>query len=627
MTSDDEWSYWLGYISTLIELSSTNTSEFRVGEWNGKKMNFHRTIAEGLDFMHKMQSRQDSQKRGPFLAELELTHRTSTSEEKIVIPSLLSTYFVKFCNKSIGYQDMKPYLVHATPTFLSQLVIPVQDPFQQIPYKINQRKMQRHLDQPLDVQQLIQEYQDALPFGTKLVKTENQYGDDFLLLAAHVLIDQSRHHDAILLLEYGLAKSSYNFQFKCLLIRLYSVLGASGGQRIFQTFMTGLELKHIQWETLSHLIWNELGAYGNYKKQKQVNDKILEFYFGEHLKDTPELTALPYRTGAYSKIDEFVKFKHRLDRSHQVHQSQIQMAYLELVRMRSNHFASDISEFLKTALDTFDQSSSSSSLEYVCNHDMSVLLHFDKPTIQSLQVSTLVDKQWILSKYNLLKLIQHAAALVDSYVALTTVPKKPKKKNKQEQQVDHAQLARQQLATDYSRLQSLLFEASTPISQHLHCITMALYDMVMTDQSLDIDRHIEGIQQIIQQLQLPTLLMELVDVLEKVVIPFDTCVSLWAQLMRKYKGTVDCSSIKLKLNQAKTILLQKLEDSNVHLKQYQKADHVSDKLNPLLVQGDDAWTKLFESNKNVLNGSIQSAYTSVELLVNDAVENLKTNSE
>ncbi|KAL0488509.1 N-alpha-acetyltransferase 25, NatB auxiliary subunit [Acrasis kona] len=360
----------------------THFTEFRVGEWNGKSHPF---------------------RRGPFLAELELTHRTSASGEKIVIPSLLSTYFIKFCNKSIGYQDMKPYLVHATPTFLSQLVIPVQDPFQQIPYKINQRfvhlciinltrdrKMQRHLDQPLDVQQLIQEYKDALPFGSKLVKTENQHGDDFLLLAAHNMGSPSRV-----------------ITFKCLLIRLYSVLGASGGQRIFQTFMTGLELKHIQWETLSHLIWNELGgAYGNYKKQKQVNDKILEFYFGEHLKDTPELTALPYRTGAYSK------FKHRLDRSYQVHQSQIQMAYLELVRMRS-----------------------------------------------------------------------------------------------------------------------------------------------------------------------------------------------------------------------KTILLQKLEDLNVQLKQYQKMDHVSDKLDSLLVQGDDAWTKLFESNKNVLNGSIQSAYTSVELLVNDAVENLKTNSE
>jgi N-terminal acetyltransferase B complex non-catalytic subunit len=62
---------------------------------------------------------------------------------------------------------------------------------------------------------------------------EQQYGDDYILLAAHAILDeyflnrnvQSYLVDAISLLEYGLEKSKFNYQFKILLIRLYVELG------------------------------------------------------------------------------------------------------------------------------------------------------------------------------------------------------------------------------------------------------------------------------------------------------------------------------------------------------------------------------------------------------------------
>ena len=68
--------------------------------------------------------------------------------------------------------------------------------------------------------------------GKSLEKTERQYGDDYVVLAAHALLKKYREKQdvafilhAIVLLETALAKSIYNFQFKIMLIRLYLIIG------------------------------------------------------------------------------------------------------------------------------------------------------------------------------------------------------------------------------------------------------------------------------------------------------------------------------------------------------------------------------------------------------------------
>lgn len=120
--------------------------------------------------------------------------------------------------------------------------------------------------------------------GKTLEKTERQYGDDYVVLASHILLKIYRENEdmsfilhALVLLESGLAKSIYNFQFKILLIRLYLIIGrfdlqlpwlciaatvcARGGwflnrffsgsfdqaHRIFST----MDVKHIQFDTLT----------------------------------------------------------------------------------------------------------------------------------------------------------------------------------------------------------------------------------------------------------------------------------------------------------------------------------------------------------------------------------------
>ena len=80
--------------------------------------------------------------------------------------------------------------------------------------------------------ELVQAYHDALPLGEGLEKTENQYGDDYVLLASHVLVDLYHEHkdpavliQAVCILEDGLEKSIYNFHLKLTLVRLYAMLG------------------------------------------------------------------------------------------------------------------------------------------------------------------------------------------------------------------------------------------------------------------------------------------------------------------------------------------------------------------------------------------------------------------
>lgn len=125
---------------------------------------------------------------------------------------------------------------------------------------VNVRKLERYLGLQSGLtkdasvalaMELWQKYIDALPLGKSsrthrfhkkltcalgegLEKTEYQYGDDYVLLASHVLLDAyldtkdtSLLIQATSLLEAALLKSLYNFQIKLILVRLYAMLGKS----------------------------------------------------------------------------------------------------------------------------------------------------------------------------------------------------------------------------------------------------------------------------------------------------------------------------------------------------------------------------------------------------------------
>jgi N-terminal acetyltransferase B complex non-catalytic subunit len=128
---------------------------------------------------------------------------------------------------------------------------------------VNIRKLERFLNLHsqhdikqalLIVNELWKQYQDALPLGEGLEKTEMQYGDEFVILAAHTLLDLYNEHkqaalliQAITLLETALVKSIHNFQIKLLLVRMYTMMGVY--KRSFEIYRT-MEIKQIQFDTM-----------------------------------------------------------------------------------------------------------------------------------------------------------------------------------------------------------------------------------------------------------------------------------------------------------------------------------------------------------------------------------------
>lgn len=165
----------------------------------------------------------------------------------------LISYFSRFGSKSCAFEDLQAYIKflrsdkEKSQKFINDLketIHPATEKPAQVKnvYKnVNIRKLERFLNlhPQTDVTQALvlvnelwQQYQDTLPLGEGLEKTEMQHGDEFVILASHILLDLYNHHkqvgilmQAISLLEIALTKSIHNFQIKLILVRMYIMLG------------------------------------------------------------------------------------------------------------------------------------------------------------------------------------------------------------------------------------------------------------------------------------------------------------------------------------------------------------------------------------------------------------------
>lgn len=176
-------------------------------------------------------------------------------DEKLVLEHIVS-YFSRFGSKNCAFEDIQSYVLFMRPdsgkakAFIESLKQTLQpsdtQAIKNIYKNANIRKLERFLNlNPISdikqslaiVDELWKQYQDALPLGKDLKKTEMQYGDEFVILAAYLLLDL--HHEykqtcfliqAISLLENALVKSIHNFQIKLILVRMYTMIGMFGLQ-------------------------------------------------------------------------------------------------------------------------------------------------------------------------------------------------------------------------------------------------------------------------------------------------------------------------------------------------------------------------------------------------------------
>ncbi|GLE04054.1 hypothetical protein PINS_up012965 [Pythium insidiosum] len=169
------------------------------------------------------------------------------------------------------------------------------------------------------VQSLVAEYEASswLNVGAQGGQREVQHTDDLLLLAAHTLLALAQRPglgarraslltEAAALLEYGLAKSAYNFQMKLLLAQVYSLLGA--GDAMLARHQE-LDVKHIQLDSLSFLVLDKLLQLGQLPAARRLCESIRRLHSGTD-SDTPEYITRAYRLGVFSKVRDMTSFLH-----------------------------------------------------------------------------------------------------------------------------------------------------------------------------------------------------------------------------------------------------------------------------------------------------------------------------
>ncbi|TGZ85435.1 hypothetical protein EX30DRAFT_314483 [Ascodesmis nigricans] len=163
----------------------------------------------------------------------------------------------------------------------------------------------------------IQIYTNALQLGTKLLVTDNQYGDDAALLSVMGLIrlftltptDQAPLYQSIVILETLLQKSKHNYQALLLLVRLYLLIG-SIGQAV--TTYPRLNIKQVQNDTLSHYLTTRISTLlPNDRRVSVLISDALEIYDSSRAQSA-NMLQLGFERGGYAQMMGFIELSQRI---------------------------------------------------------------------------------------------------------------------------------------------------------------------------------------------------------------------------------------------------------------------------------------------------------------------------
>ncbi|XP_013396790.1 N-alpha-acetyltransferase 25, NatB auxiliary subunit-like [Lingula anatina] len=370
LDNPDNWYFYSQYLKSLFALIEQDWSPEPGSSEEGPIDN---TVEKALNFIsERIEETKENQKpqRGPYLARLELYKllRQSNKPELDKLGSafqLLEEYFDLYGSKPCCFMDLKPYMCLLEDdekqkwcNFMLEKVCLVSG--DQLPE--NQKHMQQHLnvcqlqrhigehhkttheEKLLLIQQLFKRYKHGLQFGQELLTTDLQHSDNYLLLAVHLLVDVWREtgqqqflREAIVQLEEALQKSPSSFQFKMALIKLYCLLGAFGP---CPAVYDSMDIKHIQNDTLGYLVSNSVSKLGFLNSACAMYGSMLRFFSVNH-KDTTEYLIQAYRYGSFTKVQEFVKFRERLQQSLQYASATEERRLLDLTIDTDSHSSTE----------------------------------------------------------------------------------------------------------------------------------------------------------------------------------------------------------------------------------------------------------------------------------------------
>nr|XP_045596564.1 N-alpha-acetyltransferase 25, NatB auxiliary subunit-like [Procambarus clarkii] len=194
---------------------------------------------------------------------------------------------------------------------------------------------------------LVKLYKQTLHLSSHMADTDIRPGDAYLILATHSYLKAVSKCDGTTadidpkhlilkvaaILEYGIDISKANFQLKLLLIKVYNMLGATDAS---QTVYEKCDLKHIQLDTLGHVLALQSLDSTDYAAAAEIFSSTLKFFMANY-KDTSDPLISSYKYGSLTRIPEFVEFRERLNNSLHFATVTAEQMLMELTTEISSH--------------------------------------------------------------------------------------------------------------------------------------------------------------------------------------------------------------------------------------------------------------------------------------------------
>ncbi|KAJ4978208.1 hypothetical protein NE237_008988 [Protea cynaroides] len=400
----DDWECFLNYIGCLLEDDSS---------WSGGTIKdqiyppksadcklshlpdevFDSRLSKASCFVQKLQEEANNDSmRCPYLATLEIERRKHLygKGDGVKIKEALLNYFCRFGHLPCFTTDVGMFLELLSDDerieFLEKIKrscdsssVPIKALGQSITifklqglfgtmFKLPIAELER------TAVQMTKMYCKNLPLSKDLDPQENMHGEELLSMACNILVQlfwRTRNIgyllESIMVLEFGLTIRRYVWQYKILLVHLYSLLNALP---LAHEWYKTLEIKNILLETVSHQILPQILMSPLWVDLADLLKDYLKF-MDDHLRESADLTFLAYRHRNYSKVIEFVQFKERLEHSNQYLMARLEAPILQLKQKAHNIEEIEcILESLSSGVHLLDLSNNDRCKSLTFNEDM-----------------------------------------------------------------------------------------------------------------------------------------------------------------------------------------------------------------------------------------------------------------
>jgi hypothetical protein len=347
MANIDDWTTYLSYIDSLIELL--------------KQSNDDQLVKQGLAFFNSIIQRIESSQtdssskfQGPYMARLELLSRihdlnrqepekySSTITANQINEEMIKQYFsdyIKLFSLKPGFYYEFIYFTSLILQFnLVDFVLSVlkelhdaHRPFKSIKsiytclsywqlHSFFGKQDQMTECELIELANRFESmYHEALPFGKELLSTGFQYADEYIIMCVHIRYELYKRRknssfnllELIVTLKQGLVNSPSNYQLKLLLLNLYSHLGA---YEPLKKMYDSMEIKNIQNYSTSNLLLMHsirLGACAS----SQATYSQMDQFFTSNLFDMANFLVNCYKYGTFLKSIEICAFLNTIKRS------------------------------------------------------------------------------------------------------------------------------------------------------------------------------------------------------------------------------------------------------------------------------------------------------------------------